>query len=159
MESFRNGSLLVVKAKEEPRASSAAQYEKWAAADDFYAIPFEGVSLPPPPRPGRGSPCRPGWAVMRGSSGKAGHRHSAAAACSVLLPRWVIAARPARLPVQNYEPYVIVNRTLLPWYDEQYRAHAFDKVGGGSGCLLPATAQRCATLQAFPCRVANSNAV
>lgn len=70
VESFRNGSLLVVKAKEEPRASSAAQYEKWAAADDFYAIPFEG----------------------------------------------------------NYEPYVIVNRTLLPWYDEQYRAHAFDKV-------------------------------
>ncbi|KAL4435056.1 hypothetical protein ABPG77_003881 [Micractinium sp. CCAP 211/92] len=70
VQGFRNGSLLIVKAKEEPRASSAAHYEKWIAAEDFYAVPFVG----------------------------------------------------------NYEPYVIVNRTLLPWYDEQYRGHAFDKV-------------------------------
>lgn len=44
MQGFRNGSLLIVKAKEEPRASSAAQYEKWIAAEDFYPVPFVGVS-------------------------------------------------------------------------------------------------------------------
>ncbi|KAL4458204.1 hypothetical protein ABPG75_013069 [Micractinium tetrahymenae] len=70
VESFHNGSLLIVKAKEEPRASSAAQYERWIAGEDFYPIPFEA----------------------------------------------------------NYEPYIIANRTLLPWYDEQYRGPAFDKV-------------------------------
>lgn len=93
VEGFRNGSLLVVKAGEEPRASSAAQYDKWVAAQDFYTIPFEAVS--------RAALC-PAWTCCLGmaavhvdSAGDACHRHAAAARPGSLGLHNRVAAWPA----------------------------------------------------------------
>lgn len=48
--------------------------------------------------------------------------------------RWLEAARPYAIQYEEgYEPYVIIARQLVPWYDERFVGYRKNKVGGPAG--------------------------
>ena len=61
--------------------------------------------------------------------------------------KWFTSSEPYPIKFKSgYEPYVLVNRRLMPWYDERFRGYGWDKVRTPptAGCLSFATChQRC----------------
>lgn len=43
--------------------------------------------------------------------------------------KWFAAGEPYPIKFKSgYEPYVLVSRALMPWYDERFRGYGWDKV-------------------------------
>ena len=43
--------------------------------------------------------------------------------------KWFTSGEPYPIKFKSgYEPYVLVNRRLMPWYDERFRGYGWDKV-------------------------------
>ncbi len=59
--------------------------------------------------------------------------------------KWFTASEPYPIKFKSgYEPYVLVNRALMPWYDERFRGYGWDKVRGRrQHCALPYCTAAC----------------
>jgi hypothetical protein len=63
------------------------------------------------------------------AGGVAKHARCVAAAATVPgLPLQSVPAEQASMLTQGYEPYVIVSRQFVPWYDERFRGYGYDKI-------------------------------
>ena len=48
--------------------------------------------------------------------------------------RWFETNISYRIPYEEgFEPYVLVQRRFVPWYDERFKGYRKNKVGGGAG--------------------------
>lgn len=43
--------------------------------------------------------------------------------------KWFTSGEPYHIKFKSgYEPYVLVSRAMMPWYDERFRGYGWDKV-------------------------------